>query len=220
MPPRLRPKFTGLFHDETATDSYWIREEGALVLPSLAGIGHLTIAGEVLPPDPADPTSAGNLGLSVRLDGVEFAAAALPPGPFRLEFALPPDDPSDGHILVLKLTGVTGSNLLAWLGRITGLGLLQPWRRQARNRRLRIQRIAADNEVLFDFGNRASPWNAAFARRFLKLGVNVAGYFLAELGIGTNVAVTDLVGSVLLDEKAGGTVKILAPKDEDGEKAA
>jgi leucyl aminopeptidase (aminopeptidase T) len=29
---------------------------------------------------------------------------------------------------------------------------------------------------------------------------------LAELGIGTNVAVTDLVGSVLLDEKAGGTV--------------
>jgi glycosyltransferase involved in cell wall biosynthesis len=184
MPPRLRPKFTGLFHDETATDSHWIREEGALALPSLAGIGHLTIAGEVLPPDPADPTSAGNLGLSVRLDGVEFAAASLPPGPFRLEFALPPDDPSDGHILVLKLTGVTGSNLLAWLGRITGLGLLQPWRRQARNRRLRIQRIAADNEVLFDFANRASPWNAAFARRFLKLGLNVTGYFRAELGIG------------------------------------
>ena len=33
-------------------------------------------------------------------------------------------------------------------------------------------------------------------------------YNLAELGIGTNVAVTDLVGSVLLDEKAGGTVHI------------
>jgi len=33
-----------------------------------------------------------------------------------------------------------------------------------------------------------------------------AAYNLAELGIGTNVAVTDLVGSVLLDEKAGGTV--------------
>lgn len=31
-------------------------------------------------------------------------------------------------------------------------------------------------------------------------------YNLAELGIGTNVAVTSLVGSVLLDEKAGGTV--------------
>ncbi|WP_257299559.1 aminopeptidase [Haloarchaeobius sp. FL176] len=33
-------------------------------------------------------------------------------------------------------------------------------------------------------------------------------YNLAELGIGTNVAVTELVGSVLLDEKAGGTIHI------------
>jgi len=38
-------------------------------------------------------------------------------------------------------------------------------------------------------------------------------YNLAELGIGTNVAVTDLVGSVLLDEKAGGTVHIAVGDD-------
>ncbi|MBZ6495370.1 aminopeptidase [Natrinema longum] len=38
--------------------------------------------------------------------------------------------------------------------------------------------------------------------------VEDAAYNLAELGIGTNVAVTELVGSVLLDEKAGGTVHI------------
>ncbi|ELY64915.1 aminopeptidase [Natrinema versiforme] len=38
--------------------------------------------------------------------------------------------------------------------------------------------------------------------------VGNAAYNLAELGIGTNVAVTELVGSVLLDEKAGGTVHI------------
>ncbi|QDX39968.1 aminopeptidase [Salarchaeum sp. JOR-1] len=36
---------------------------------------------------------------------------------------------------------------------------------------------------------------------------------LAELGIGTNVAVTDLVGSVLLDEKAAGTVHIAIGDD-------
>ncbi|MCU4973765.1 aminopeptidase [Halobacteria archaeon AArc-m2/3/4] len=35
-----------------------------------------------------------------------------------------------------------------------------------------------------------------------------AAYNLAELGIGTNVAVTELVGSVLLDEKAAGTIHI------------
>ncbi|MFO7926791.1 MAG: aminopeptidase [Halobacteriota archaeon] len=35
-----------------------------------------------------------------------------------------------------------------------------------------------------------------------------AAYNLAELGIGTNLGVTELVGSVLLDEKAAGTVHI------------
>ncbi len=40
-----------------------------------------------------------------------------------------------------------------------------------------------------------------------------AAFNLAELGIGTNVGVTDLVGSVLLDEKAGGTVHIAIGDD-------
>jgi leucyl aminopeptidase (aminopeptidase T) len=40
-----------------------------------------------------------------------------------------------------------------------------------------------------------------------------AAYNLAELGIGTNLAVTELVGSVLLDEKAGGTVHIAVGDD-------
>ncbi|EMA31880.1 aminopeptidase [Halobiforma nitratireducens] len=38
--------------------------------------------------------------------------------------------------------------------------------------------------------------------------VGDAAYNLAELGIGTNVGVTELVGSVLLDEKAAGTIHI------------
>jgi leucyl aminopeptidase (aminopeptidase T) len=40
-----------------------------------------------------------------------------------------------------------------------------------------------------------------------------AAYNLAELGIGTNTAVTDLVGSILLDEKAGGTVHVAIGDD-------
>ena len=40
-----------------------------------------------------------------------------------------------------------------------------------------------------------------------------AAYNLAELGIGTNVAVTELVGSVLLDEKAGSTVHVALGDD-------
>jgi len=43
--------------------------------------------------------------------------------------------------------------------------------------------------------------------------VGDAAYNLAELGIGANVGVTELVGSVLLDEKAGGTVHIAIGDD-------
>ncbi|MFC4358389.1 aminopeptidase [Halobium salinum] len=43
--------------------------------------------------------------------------------------------------------------------------------------------------------------------------VGDAAYNLAELGIGTNVGVTELVGSVLLDEKAAGTVHIAIGDD-------
>ncbi|MFZ5496155.1 MAG: glycosyltransferase family 4 protein [Verrucomicrobiota bacterium] len=186
---RLRPKFTGLFHDEISTDSFWIRERGVLTLPSLAGVDRLVVVGEVLPPDPADPTSPGPIGLEAALDRRSvILRPVLPVGPFRLDLplaSLPAG--ATRHELVLQLTGVAGANLLAWLGRLTGLGFLQPWRRQARNRRLRLRRIEAGDEVLFDFANRSSPWNGAFARRFLQLGLNIAGFFRADLGVGESV---------------------------------
>lgn len=185
MRSRSRPKFTGLFHDEVATDSYWIREAGLLELPPLTQAREIAVFGEVLPADPRAPTSTGELGLVIRLDDREVhRAAALPIGPFSVRFPAPRSTHSETHQVSLVLQGVTASNLRAWLGRVTGLAALQPWRRQARNRRLRIARIEADGEVLFDFSNRASPWNAAFARQFLKLGVNLVGYFRADLGIG------------------------------------
>lgn len=188
MSHRSRPKFTGLFHDEIVTDSYWIRETGVLALPSLQGVKQLAVIGEVRPVPAHDPTADGELALAARFDGRELAAAALPPGPFRLDLAVPAgSDATAGHVLELKLGGVGGSNFLAWLGRVVPMGGLQPWRRQARNRRLRIQRIEADGEVLFDFANRAAPWNSTFARRFLKLGLNIAGFFRADLGIGESV---------------------------------
>lgn len=182
---RHQPKFSGLFHDETADDSYWIRECGVLSLPALTGVMSLRVTGELLPVDPAQPTSAGPVGLRATFDGREvFARRDLPAG--TLEFAVP--DPGSGrttaHELRLELLGVAGGNFLAWLGRITGLGFLQPWRAQRRNRRLRIRRIEADGETVFDFGNRASPWNGAYVRRFLRVGLNVVGFFRADLGIG------------------------------------
>lgn len=189
MSSRLRPKFTGLFHDDLTTDSFWIREVGRLALPSLVGVDRLTVVGEVLPVPDGDATAAGLLGLGLRLDGRRVADhPALPEGPFRLGISLPAGvRPDQGHKLSLHLHGTGGSNLLAWLGRLTGLGPLQPWRRQARNRRLRIHRIEVGDEVLFDFANRTAPWNAIYARRFLRVGLNIAGFFRADLGVGESV---------------------------------
>lgn len=184
MPSRPSPKFTGLFHDETATDSFWIREEGHLALPPLQGVGRLTLVGEVLPAPATDATASGSIGLDLKLDGrLLISRPVLPVGPFRLELPAPTVG-SHGSSLSIRLRGVAFSNLLAWLGRITQLGFLQPWRAQARNRRLRIQRLEADNEVLFDFSNRSAPWNSGFARRFLKVGLNIVGFFRADLGVG------------------------------------
>ena len=185
MSSRRRPKFSGLFHDDVVTDSYWIRDQGTLTLPPLAGVRQLRVVGEVRPPSRDDSTAHGLLDLAIALDGRTVATRrSLADGPFVFEIPLPGRDTAESHVLTLDLGGVTGSNFLAWLGRVTGIAGLQPWRWQARNRRLRIQRVEADGELLFDFGNRASPWNAAFARRFLRLGLNVFGYFRADLGIG------------------------------------
>jgi len=57
MTPRLRPKFTGLFTDETVFDSLWIRETGSLHLPTLTGITRLRVVGTVLPPRTAKPAT-------------------------------------------------------------------------------------------------------------------------------------------------------------------
>lgn len=183
--PRRKPKFEGLFHDETATDSYWIRECGMLRLPPLEGVGRIVVSGEILPHEPAEPTSARTPGLRVELDGISVARLdPSQPGPFRLEIPVPARPDTTDRTLALHLTGVVGSNALAWLGRVLPLGFLQPWRRQLANRRLRIRTIQADLETLFDFGNRASPWNPAFARRHLKVGMNITGFFRADLGVG------------------------------------
>jgi glycosyltransferase involved in cell wall biosynthesis len=189
MTRRLRPKFTGLFYDESLLDSCWIRESAGLVLPPLTGVNKLVILGEVLPADPADPTSVGALGLVVRLDTRRVGGAeTLAVGAFRLECPVPPAAATGtSHQAELQLVGVGGGNFRAWLGRATGWPAWQSWRRQSRNRRLRIQSVELDGEMLFDFSNRSSPWNAAFARRFLHPGLNLAGYFRADLGIGESV---------------------------------
>ncbi len=182
-----RQRFAGLFADETDPESHWIREEATLLLPPLREKGELVVEGTVLAPPAGDRTAGGTVGLDVHLDGRPAAGGPLAPGPFALRLPLPGGAPPGGHRLTLALRGVALGNGLAWLGRVTGLPFLQKWRRQARNRRVRIRRVTFDGEALFDFAHRASPWNRAFARRRLEVGLNLVGYFRADLGIGESV---------------------------------
>ena len=188
MPPRRPPQFTGLFFDEVAPDSCWIRETGTALLPKLENVRALTVVGELLPASTGKSRAAGPLGLELKIDGQPAQVRAnLPCGPFQFELPWPVSPAPASHRLELRLLGVAGGNTLAWLARVTGLGFLQEWRGQQRNRRLRIQRIEAGGEILFDFSNRASPWNQTIARRALKVGLNLVGYFRAALGVGESV---------------------------------
>lgn len=188
MPPRHSTRFTGLFPDEFVTDSFWIRETGAIELPPLAKVSSLAVIGELLPPVTNDAAVKGALGLELKIDGQPvLTRSEIPSGPFRFELPWPESTGPAGHRLELILLGVAGSNHLAWFARVSGLGFLQQWRRQPRNRRLRIQRIEAGGEVLFDFGNRASPWNQTIARRSLHVGLNLVGFYRAILGVGESV---------------------------------
>jgi glycosyltransferase involved in cell wall biosynthesis len=87
--------------------------------------------------------------------------------------------------LELRLSGVGFTNTLAWLGRVTGLGLLQRFRAQNKNRQLRITSIATpDGEVIYDFSRRHAPFSTEYARRHVKLGLNIIGFLTADLGVG------------------------------------
>ena len=77
--------------------------------------------------------------------------------------------------------------------------------------------LAADRTVTFEVADgQVTAVDDDAIRGELEEAATAAGddaYNLAELGIGTNVGVPDLVGSVLLDEKAGGTVHIAVGDD-------
>jgi len=174
--------YAGLFFDEFDPDSAWLREHGSVRLPPLA-VRTLVLRGELRPHPLARGLEAGAPGLRVRVNG-GFAGelAQLPPGPWELSIALPA---AEALTLALELTGVASTNFLAWLGRVTGLGGWQRFRAQNKNRQLRLRTIATpDGEIIFDFSRRDAPYSADYARRHAKLGLNIAGFLTADLGVG------------------------------------
>lgn len=178
--------YAGLFFDEFCSDSAWIRESARVQLPPLGEPVELVVHGEYRPHPAARGLERGCPGLTCRVDGARAAhLLTVTPGPFTLRVKVPASAAAIGSVVQLRLEGVGFTNLLAWLGRVTGAAPWQRFRAQNRNRQLRIATIeTAGGEIIFDFANRNAPYSGAFARRHTKLGLNIAGFLTAELGVG------------------------------------
>jgi glycosyltransferase involved in cell wall biosynthesis len=183
--------YTGIFFDDFATDSAWIRETAELRLPPLDGINALTLRGDYRPHPAARGLEISSPSLSLFLNGTFVTTLRnFKPGPWEIRLALPSPAPTSGFTLTLRLGGTSFVNTLAWLGRVSGLGPLQRFRAQNKNRALRVTALTtapASNEaaeLIYDFSRRHAPFRAEFARRHAHLGINIAGFLTADLGLG------------------------------------
>ncbi len=177
-------RYAGLFFDEFAGDSAWIRERGVIQLPPLDPAGRLVLRGEVRVHPAAHGLETAVPSLEIFINGQSAARLDRPqPGPWELSIALPAG--STAVALEFRLLNVRFTNALAWLGRVTGFAPLQRFRAQNKNRQLRLASIATpDGEVIYDFSHRDAPFSAAYARRHVKLGLNIIGFLTADLGVG------------------------------------
>ena len=184
------PHYEGLYFDEFAEDSAWIREHGLVRLPLLADTTAFVLEGEFLAHPDARGLETGPLGADVWIDGqLVTRLRGLKPGPFEVRFAAKSARAGHRPVLQIRLRGTAHTNFLAWLGRAAagwpGAGAWQRFRQQNKNRQFRVSRLAtADGEVVFDFSTRHAPFSAEFARRRTHLGLNIAGFLTADLGIG------------------------------------
>ena len=180
--------YAGIFFDDYAPDSAWIRERATIHLPPLAGVRAVVLRGDVRPHPDARGLETAAPGLDVLLNGRPVdSISALLPGPWEITLTLPPSPyPKPQSLtLTLRLTGTTVTNTLAWLGRVSGLASLQRFRSQNKNRQLRLVSIATpDGELIYDFSVRHAPYSSAFARTHAPLGLNIAGFLTADLGVG------------------------------------
>ena len=175
--------YAGLFFDEFDAQSAWIRENAIVRLPPLPETREVVIRGEYRPHPDARGIETGAPELAVSVNGRACARVApAAPGGWSLRVPLPGDGPAT---LRLELRRTAFTNFLAWLGRVTGFGPLQRFRAQNKNRQLRVTAIATgEGETIFDFSQRDAPYSSAFARRHAKLGLNVVGFLMADLGVG------------------------------------
>lgn len=200
--------FAGLFPDDNNEGrAHWIRECGVISLPPSTKAGTARVTGEFVPFGTPDVTVRGPVGLAISLNGKPmWSNPAIAPGAFEASFELPAGEVTGFSTVELHLLGVGSSNTFAWLGRMLRKWPLpgfireplQRYRRQNKNRQLQITGFSIGGDTIFDFTNHHKPYRHTAARPWFKLGVNVVGFHLADLGVGQSarcmVAACDAVG--------------------------
>jgi glycosyltransferase involved in cell wall biosynthesis len=179
-------RFSGIFFDEFATNSAWIRETGLVRLPPIVDLDAVVLKGEFRAHPNARGPEAGFPALEVLIDDRTVQTVSTrAAGPWEVRIPLDPRMAQIGSVLSLRLQGTGLTNALAWLGRVSRLGPLQRFRAQNKNRQLRILAIeSGSGEKIYDFSKRESPYCVAFTRAHSRPGMNIVGFFTADLGIG------------------------------------
>ncbi len=179
-------RYSGLFFDEFATNSAWVRETAIIRLPPMADVAAVVVRGEFRAHSSARGIESGFPQMDIFADGQGAGSiSASAPGSWEARIPLDPRFAQRGSAIYLTLRGTRLVNALAWLGRVTRLPFMQRYRAQNKNRQLRVMAITSEaGEAIYDFSKRESPYSAAFGRAHTRLGINVVGFLTADLGIG------------------------------------
>lgn len=188
-----------LFEDfqpsKAGRDGVWLRKAGRFHLPRGIHATDVAVSGAIHAADPAIPQERGQLGLRLTVNDLETRLFyPLPEGPFSATLDNAPDRAGEPLEIEARLVGIGGANFRALLGRKLSRWAFLPktlrdalgsYRPQLLNQRLAIHRLEVNGEEVFDFArDPASPLNAAFALRHAEFGINLVGWFKAQLGIG------------------------------------
>ncbi|EDY84800.1 glycosyl transferase, group 2 family protein [Verrucomicrobiia bacterium DG1235] len=195
-PLKDRYEYEGLYTHWTDRPGVWMREKATISLPRGTLISSISITGKIA--DSNVPWAAGKLGLAIKVnDAAVNTHYPIKPGEFSLDFDNAPARAQDSTHIEIKLLGVEKSNTKAYLGRkLAGVSIIPSrirkhfarYRDQELNKRLSIHSIRINDEDVYNFAKDATnPLNTEYAVKHAQLGINLVGWFKAELGIGESV---------------------------------
>mgnify|MGYP000536639253 CR=1 FL=1 len=187
--------FDNLNFDTSENEGPWIREEANISIPKGNIASTLSVAGRLRPASAEIPQEKGELGLRITVNECQsIVTYPLPIGEFEIEFPVPPIVVHEPTRIRLQLVGAELQNAYAFLGRKIENWFIFPksirnklsaYRPQRKNRRLSLYGLKINGEQVLDFKtDPSSPLNFDYVNRHGNIGINLAGWFKAELGIG------------------------------------